>query len=1139
MASSSRPPLSLRRHSSIRHLRQPEHDDLAQSLNQLNISTSPGRAPSRLASEPASPFRPSGRRTSQSPAPNARAPSRSPSQDPSLGTPTLLRKASMNSLRSSNGIGPGSTSRRSSVAHVMSPTRRASYQEKIRPTSRSIAHDNLKAELHAHHGSITTRPTQTIVVLNDAVYGHRFSRPRTSRAALGTIVERPERIRAAVLGVSAAYVRLGGRHCEGEYPLHPGREAEHLQGIPFRIHKTDRTLSLLSPAVVNVHGARWMEELKTMCEAAESKLALGGKELQRPEMNRGTDKSPENFHEGDLYLCSESLNAMEGALGAVCEAVDTVFGPGPRRAFVGVRPPGHHCSASHPSGFCWVNNVHVGIMHAALEHGLTHAAIIDFDLHHGDGSQAITWQHNTRANNAAKNAAAWKKSSIGYFSLHDINSYPCEMGDEEKVRSASICIDNAHGQTVWNVHLEPWKSEEDFWKLYETRYTVLLEKVRNYFKNQAERLRESKEPPKAAIFLSAGFDASEWEGEGMQRHKVNVPTEFYARIAQDVVKLAAEEGLHVDGRVISVLEGGYSDRALCSGIMSHLSGLAGDQTSEQSSDSAGSFGVDMAQTSPSTVPHGFEQKSALDSIHAYDPSWWSTSNMEELEILMGDPNAAASKYPQYVTLPSYFAPTQASTAKSSDPTKMQRSLSKLGSATPRFPSPPPPEVPWAVATHELSKLLIPSTRETGSCKPEDLNAEASRVRRDRQSILMGIDPRPPPKASTSRPTSRMSLRERRAKPAPPSEPTIDKPPKGRRSTMGPTTVASEKAVARGVPSQTNSDEPGVRRSSRRLSEIPVSLTSRLSSPEAVLPEADEYAHTVPNSPAATTATTAAPNGDLQVKKTRNPAVPRKEPAPKVPRPTKKATTATGPSRPASAAQKAKSPERAPKNGTAGDDVDNITSGMRKIRINLITQSQKAAKARALLEAEKANGSVSAIDQAKPVETPSTAAHPSRAQSDDPNTVIVSTEAYNHSPAQSLSINPTPPTTASSSGIATPLQGQGPFKPSGYVSRLASPPLSSPPIPSVSVHPSAEAGDVFIPYQPEGPTPKPITQNEPLKWLPPNVPTSSTQTPATTPSPIKKNKLFQYASSSGIPFAPRTGHQAKGAATTKPAGPEMK
>lgn len=1042
----------------------------------------------------------------------------------------------------------------------MSPSRRSSYQEKIRPTPRSIAHDNLKAELQVHHHATATRPTEMIVVLNDAVYGHRFSRPRTSRAALSTIVERPERVRAAVLGISAAYVRLGGRHCEGEYPLHPGREAEHLQGIPFRIHKTERSLPLLSPAVVNVHGTKWMEELKMMCEAAESKLAMGGKELQRPEMNRGTDKAPEKFHEGDLYLCSESLNAMEGALGAVCEAVDTIFGSGPRRAFVGVRPPGHHCSASYPSGFCWVNNVHVGIMHAALEHGLTHAAIIDFDLHHGDGSQAITWQHNTRANNAAKNAAAWKKSSIGYFSLHDINSYPCEMGDEEKVRSASICINNAHGQTVWNVHLEPWKSEAEFWQLYETRYTVLLDKVRNYFKNQAERLSESKVPPKAAIFLSAGFDASEWEGEGMQRHKVNVPTEFYARIAQDVVKLAAEEGLHVDGRVISVLEGGYSDRALCSGIMSHLSGLAGDQTSEQSSGSASrsSFGMaPTAMTPPEEGQYPFEQKPTLGSIHTYDSSWWSSPNLEELEVLMGDPSAAASKYPQYITLPSYFAPTQASTAKSSDPMKMQRSLSKLGSGMARPPSPPPPEVPWTVATHELSKLLIPSTRQTGSCMPEDLNAEASRARRDRQSILMGVDPNPPADpAPASRPTSRMSLRERRAKPAPPPEPVIDKSSKSRRRTMGATTVASEKvshtqtcnesrltfskAMARGVPSRTNSDEPGVRRSSRRLSEIPTSLTSRVSlSPEAVLPEAVEHAQTVPSSPMATNA---APSSNIPIKKTRNPAPPRKEAAPKAPRTTKKTTTTVGPSRPATATQKAKSPtEQVPKDGASGaavDGVDSITSGMRKIRINLITQSQKAAKAkeRARLEAEKA---MAAANPAQPAETPSTAEHPSGVQSDEPSTVPVSTEAYNTSPTPSLPVNPTPPTTTSSSGIVTPLQEQGPFQSVAHVSQLASPPLSSPSIPSVSVHPSADADDVFIPYEPVGPAPKPVAQSEPLKWLPPNVPTPSTQTPAATPSPAKKNNLFQYTSSSGIPFAPRRGHQSQGAAGAEATGPEVK
>ncbi|EON98904.1 putative histone deacetylase hos3 protein [Phaeoacremonium minimum UCRPA7] len=299
----------------------------------------------------------------------------------------------------------------------------------------------------------------------------------------------------------------------------------------------------MSATITNVHGTKWMEELKIMCDSAEAKLAMNGKELQRPEINRGPDhEAPKKLHEGDLYLCAESLEALEGALGAVCEAVDSVFvNNGPKRAFVAIRPPGHHCSASYPSGFCWLNNVHVGIMHGILSHGLTHAAIIDFDLHHGDGSQSIAWQHNSRGVGLSKNAAWWKKTSIGYFSLHDINSYPCEMGDEEKVKNASLCIDNAHGQNIWNVHLESWKSEAEFWKLYENKYSVLLEKTRKFLKEQTERLRAANQNAKAAIFFSAGFDASEWESSGMQRHKVNVPTEFYARIARDVTKIAEEE----------------------------------------------------------------------------------------------------------------------------------------------------------------------------------------------------------------------------------------------------------------------------------------------------------------------------------------------------------------------------------------------------------------------------------------------------------------------------------------------------------------------------------------------------------------------------------------------------------------------
>ncbi|KAH7143840.1 hypothetical protein EDB81DRAFT_760241 [Dactylonectria macrodidyma] len=1144
MASPSRQPLPLRRQSSTNNIHD---DDLTRSLKQLSLSTSPGRGPSSShLSEPTTPFRTTGRRGSHSP----RLPSRSPSngRDSRSATPTLLRKASMNSLRSSNGVGSGPTpTRRASAANIMSPTAKmvpliTPPVEKPRPTASSIAQDFFKAELEAHHGSVATRRTQTIVILHDAVYGHRFSRPRTSRAALSTIVERPERVKAAVLGVSTAYVRLGGLHCEGTYAIHPRLDVHNLPGIPFRIRNTSRKVSLLSQPVTNVHGAKWMEELKMMCDAAEAKLAMGAKELQRPEMNRGTTGSAEKLHEGDLYLCAESLDAMEGALGAVCEAVDAICSPepGPRRAFVAIRPPGHHCSASYPSGFCWVNNVHVGIMHAFMNHGVTHAAIIDIDLHHGDGSQAIAWEHNTRATMAAKNAAPWKKSSIGYFSLHDINSYPCEQGDEEKVKNASLCIDNAHGQTVWNVHLQSWKTEADFWQLYGSKYTVLLDKVRNFLQNQAERSKLSNQPPKAVIFFSAGFDASEWESAGMQRHQVNVPTEFYARIAQDVIKLAAEEGLHVDGRIISVLEGGYSDRALFSGVFSHLSGLAGNQDVDQPLHTTGGLGFEMGQkigVVPEQEETEMQQGPSLDSIHAYDPSWWAGHRLDELESIMVPPVSPPQK--SSISSPTYFSPTHASTAKVVEPLRVRRSLSNLSGTASRPASPPPPEVPWTVAAHELSKLLIPSDRQTDSCKPEDLNAEASRVRRDRQSLINGVPPAPSA-AAASRPTSRMALRERRAKPAAPVvEPSKDKASKGRRKTVASGGFATDKVAE-------VTGNPAVRKVSRRLSEAPTTLSSRdSSSPPTIASASSPRAPTTTVPGSSATARTSA-GGPLPVKKSRTTATTtaaaRKEAVPKaLPRGTTKKTTVPASSaRSASATatttatQKGKSPGKAGLSGKAGDDMDKLTAGMKKIRINLITQSQKDAKQRARVEAEKpSSASVSATASTTASATPSVkeeeeevklpaplvTQQPSITPSPEP---VAGYEAGTISPKQMVQPDiriPTPPTTIPSSGLSTPLQEENPFDTGCSTDpRQVVLPASSPVIPSVAVQPDGNCPDVFISYQPEGPPPVAIGQHERLKWLPPNAPASSFNTPAATPSPIKKqHNLFQYTS--GIPFAP--------------------
>lgn len=322
-------------------------------------------------------------------------------------TPVLQKRTSLGSLHSTGGATPPQSPairRTSSYLPSTSSPGNSNKSELLAPveepappvmTAAKVAEEYFREELQKHTDSSTqAHGSNTVVILQDDCYGHRYARPRTSRAGLSSIVERPERIHASVLGLATAYVRLGGRHAEGSSPIH--LKTAPKTTVPFRVQKTRRTLQLTSQAATSIHGVKWMSELKAMCDAAETKLALNGKELTRsPSFEKtNTDMRIEKpkLHEGDLYLCSGSLEALEGALGGLCEGVDAVFDESPaKRAFVCIRPPGHHCSADYPSGFCWLNNVHVGIGHAALTHGLTHAAIIDFDLHHGDGSQSITW----------------------------------------------------------------------------------------------------------------------------------------------------------------------------------------------------------------------------------------------------------------------------------------------------------------------------------------------------------------------------------------------------------------------------------------------------------------------------------------------------------------------------------------------------------------------------------------------------------------------------------------------------------------------------------------------------------------------------------------------------------------------------
>lgn len=770
-------------------------------------------------------------------------------------------------------------------------------------TPASVAKEYFTRELTVHE----TTQSKTVVFVHDACYSHRFSRRKSTKASIASIVERPERIHATLLGASTAYVRLGGRHRDGQHCPHPDRDASTTEP-PFKIRKTTRSIPLTHPAVVQVHGTKWMEELQVMCDSAEGRLAIGARELQRP-IGYGKDdkghKLPE-LHAGDLYLAKESLSALQGCLGGVYDAVDAVFGPDEtQRAFVCIRPPGHHCSANMPSGFCWLNNVHVGITYAAMTHGLTHAAIIDFDLHHGDGSQAITWAHNETAQNLPKTASTHRKTPIGYYSLHDINSYPCEAGDPEKILNASTCLHNAHGQSIWNVHLEPYRSHAEFWAIYAAKYGPLLEKATLFLAHHSKRLRADGIEPRAAIFLSSGFDASEHETPHMQRHGVNVPTDFYAKFTADIVNIANRSGLGVDGRIISVLEGGYSDRALTSGVLSHLCGLT--ENTEP----------DIRTQSPLGLSRLTLSGSQSDMV-GRDPAWWSDQNLDCLEAMiagkMPPPKSDRPDKPPSL----YSSPTQASISRMTEIAQERQSHSAQLEAKlwlQNAPAEPVPEVDWVVAAYELSRLLIPEDRQTLSCTYEELNEDTIRTKKDRQSLT----------STTSPPSAKMQLRDRRTKQALPTASQVRTSSKSGRRTTIASALDLPDPVVRAVKKE---DKP--RRRSSAASSIDTALQ------ELRIDEQDVPVGVNARHKASTQATPEIGSG-LPVKRTRVPVK-------------KAASTNNSPRKGRSAAKLENTPSRAfdldqrpilpatslsrPTTSSGSDAMDELTNGLKKISIKL-------------------------------------------------------------------------------------------------------------------------------------------------------------------------------------------------------------
>ena len=226
----------------------------------------------------------------------------------------------------------------------------------------------------------------------------------------------------------------------------------------------------------------------------------------------------------DTMLSPASSEAALRAAGAAVAAVDAVLGGKARRAFCAVRPPGHHATRDAAMGFCLFNNIAVGALHALDRHGLERVAIVDFDVHHGNGTQAI-FERDPR---------------VRFASSHQWPLYP-ETGTRRETG-------------VGNIVNMPLPVEAEGFLFRRVWEDVLLPAVHD-FRPQL-------------LLVSAGFDGH-WRDPLAQ---LRLQAADYAWISEELVALANR---HCGGRIVSSLEGGYDLAALAESSLAHVGALCG------------------------------------------------------------------------------------------------------------------------------------------------------------------------------------------------------------------------------------------------------------------------------------------------------------------------------------------------------------------------------------------------------------------------------------------------------------------------------------------------------------------------------------------------------------------------------------
>jgi acetoin utilization deacetylase AcuC-like enzyme len=229
-----------------------------------------------------------------------------------------------------------------------------------------------------------------------------------------------------------------------------------------------------------------------------------------------------SFLDGDTIVSPGSKDATADAVGSIITAIDGVQNKNFNNAFCAVRPPGHHAEKNKAMGFCIYNNVAVGANYLINKYKLKKVAIIDFDVHHGNGTQDIFYDNE----------------KVLYISTHQYPYYPGSGTNDEKGKHNNIL----------NIPLPAGTTSEEYLNAYE----FVLKKIKEY--------------KPEFILLSAGFDAHKDDPLA----QLQLESKDFYSITKRTLELSKQ---YCDGKVVSILEGGYDLLALQESTEMHVKAL--------------------------------------------------------------------------------------------------------------------------------------------------------------------------------------------------------------------------------------------------------------------------------------------------------------------------------------------------------------------------------------------------------------------------------------------------------------------------------------------------------------------------------------------------------------------------------------